>query len=336
MRGGALALLLAAALPLADLRGQPRRRRPPPPVDAETAESFDQFREMVMKQTGRMAERMAKRYDLDADQQAETERMIKTHAEEFLSRRGPELFDAYQRGRAIAEFMREEQMTWDEVPADLKLDLFRRGIALMQAGQKRLGRFADDFGQTLEGDQLDKFVAERRKMEDRFRQGLTMAKAMKARAAAEVAADAPPGAPEPGDPPPDRPRSPGDAYRTGRWERYVKRFIERYRLDEVQKVAAMDLLAKYKGKLSDLRERQRRQPTTRPATRPAGEVASADDFKARLERHRRRRGGAGRLFDQLKAELEEIPTPVQRQLADEKEPATGTRPSKPRQPGRRE
>jgi hypothetical protein len=334
-----LAFVLAAAvlLPAADVRGQRRRgRRPRRPVDAETAENFDEFREMVMKQTSRMAERMARRCDLDADQQAETRRLIRRHAERFLSRRGPELFEVYRRGRAVAEFMREEQMTWNEVPPDLKLDLFRRGISLMQAGQRRLRRFADDFSQTLDDDQLEKFQAERRRMDGRFRQGLMMARAMEAQAVAEVAGEAP-SAPEAGPKPPlRRPGGSGDAYRVDRWERYVRRFIERYRLDEVQKVRAMDLLAKYKRKLGDLRERQQRLPTSRPATRPAAEAASVEEFKARLERHRKLLGGAGRLFEQLKAELDKIPTPVQRRLADEKKPPAGEPDRKPGEPQRKE
>ncbi len=333
----ALALAVGVFLPTGDSRAGPASQRPPPDRrprgDITTAENYDEFREMVLKRSGRIVEQMTKRFKLDVDKQAENRVLVREHADEFLAPNGPKMYELFKRGRALRKLMVEEQIGWEDLPPKIKQDMFRRGIELMEVGQKRLRNLADDVSETLDDDQFDQYEADRRKFETRFSQGLAAAKLMAA--GTRPPADRAGGREDPKAPP--RARRSGDKYRLGRWERYVKRFIELHRLDEVQKLRAMDLLTEYKGKLAGLRRRQAEQrkasaaatATTQPTTQPA--VASTEEFQTGLERVRKSRGGAGGLFEQLKAELDKIPTPVQRKLAEESGKATGTsgRPDKP-------
>lgn len=85
----------------------------------------------------------------------------------------------------------------------------------------------------------------------------------------------------------------------------------------------MDLLAKYKAKAVAAAKR----PTTQPASRPGREDSSLKAFRRRLESIRLRREKDRKLFEQLKAELDKIPTPVQRKLAAEAGWEASTRPA---------
>ena len=100
--------------------------------------------------------------------------------------------------------------------------------------------------------------------------------------------------------------------RVGDWEAYVRDFIQKHRLDEVQKLQAMDLLTKYKAVAAAA---AKTPATSQPASRPQREDGSMKAFRSRLESIRLRREQGRKQFEQLKAELEKIPTPVQRKLA---------------------
>jgi len=98
-------------------------------------------------------------------------------------------------------------------------------------------------------------------------------------------------------------------------------------------IQAMDLLEEYRGKAEQLARRPRSRPasatTSRPATRPttapasrptsrpAGGRLSAGEFRRRIDRVKKRRRSRHELFEQLKAELDRIPTRVQRKLSSQ-------------------
>jgi hypothetical protein len=134
-----------------------------------------------------------------------------------------------------------------------------------------------------------------------------------------------------------------------RWERYLQSFIRRYRLDEVQKVQATDLLKEFKAKAERL-PGAATQPAQRDAslaatTLPAeGQPASGTTtqpgspgrFRQRLAELTEQRRAVSDLFEAFKVELEKIPTPVQRKLAEEESPgpeAPGPEGSVPRPTG---
>ena len=79
------------------------------------------------------------------------------------------------------------------------------------------------------------------------------------------------------------------------------------------------MLAKYKAKAEELAKQSDASPASQPASQPASGPAnlSRADFDGRLEVLRQRRKPFQDIFEQLKAELDKIPTPAQRQLAEE-------------------
>jgi len=319
VRAGAVALALAAAVLMSSsgLWGQsregPPRRRRGRRVDIEEAENFDQFRDAILKRMDEITEGIARMYELGDEQKGETREIVDRHIKEYLATQGPKLFDLFQRGKALGEFMKEERIGWEELPQDLKSQLLDQAIPMMEDVQKRLRRFSDDFAVTLDEQQLEKLSEQRRKMESNFAMGLAAARAIRA------GKEPPPPTGPDGKPRPRRRRRPrGDKGRIDRWQRYVKDFIERHKLDEIQKLQAGSMLEKWKGKLRELRTRQAAMSasvaTTQPTTQPA---ESAEEFSKRLEGVRQRAGGAGKLFERLKKDLDRIPTPVQKQLAEE-------------------
>ena len=320
VRVGAATLALAAAVLMSSsgLRGQSREGPPPGrrarTVDIEEAENFDQFRDAILKRTDKMTDGIAKMYELGDEQKGEAREIVDRHVKEYLANQGPKLFDLFKRGKALGEFMKEERIGWEELPRDLKQQLLDQAIPLMEDVQKRLRRFSDDFAATLDEKQLEKLSEERRKMESNFAMGLAAARAIRA------GKDPPePTGPDGHPRPRRRPRRPrGDKGRVDRWERYVKMFIERHKLDEIQKLQAESMLEKWKGKLRELRARQAdvsaSVATSQPTTRPA---ETEEDFRKRLEGVRERTGGGEELFERLKKDLDRIPTPVQKQLAED-------------------
>lgn len=296
----------------------PPDAEPDETVDEQTAKQYDQFRQGMSKQVDRFVERQAARYKLREAQKKNARALANKHGELFLKRQGRQVFDLMQRGRALQQLMRDSGVSWQELPLDLKRDLAGRALRLLDGVSKELGDFSSAFAKDLDPEQRKMLEADRRKMEFGFRMARFQMKLMSGQAKPEDR----PTPPDEGEPVegPDRPdgrrgrdgrrRPPVQAAgpRVGEWEAYVLDFIQKHRLDEVQKLQAMDLLTKYKTAAA-------KRPASLPASRPAGDDGSMKAFRGRLESIRLRRGRGRKLFEQLKAELEKIPTPVQRKLA---------------------
>jgi hypothetical protein len=224
-------------------------------------------------------------------------------------------------------------MTWQEMPLDVKRDLAGRALRLIDAVAKELGDFSSAFADGLDPEQKKILATDRRRMEFGFRMArfqMRLASGWakpedRPKPPAEDERGAGPDRPEGRRPrdrrrrPPARPAGP----RLDHWERYVRDFIQQHRLDAIQRLQAMDLLAKYKAKAVAAAK----PPTTQPTSRPGGEDSSLKAFRRRLESIRLRREKDRKLFEQLKAELEKIPTPVQRKLAAEAGWKASTRPA---------
>jgi len=298
---------------------------PEPTVDEAAAKAYEEFTRRMAGQLARVSERLTRRYKLDDEQKADATKMIRGYGDAFLQTHGRELFGLMQRGRAIGELMREEGVTWQDMPADLRGDLLDRALTLMDKMQKQVLDFGESFTEILDDDQQAMFVKDRERMESQFRKARLTMRLMGGRSRRDAAATGA-GA--------STTRPAGASFRRpgltlGPWDAYVQRFIRRHRLDEVQKVKALDLLKEYKAKArrgwaasatrpaSAPATRPTSRPTTRPTTGPATGAArmSLTDFRSRLAAVKRRRAPVGKLFEQLKAALETIPTPVQRKLA---------------------
>jgi hypothetical protein len=283
---------------------------------------------------------MVKRYGLDEQQAAGVRELASQLTEAFLKENGPRALDLVERMQAVARFMREGQVSWQEVPEDIKQDLGERALPLLDALQRDLRRFSDGLAKSLDPEQQELLEQDRRQMEGAF--GLVRAQALALTGRPPEEGPVPPGTEgQPAGEGPPRPGQPGGtgpgAVRAGvpsdQPERYVLRFIQRYRLDEVQKLRAMDLLAEYKAKAEKLSLSAATLPAATqplqppPATAPTSQ--SAEDLRRRLGQLQQRRRAIGELFEQLKRQLDAIPTPVQRQLAGEEPtlPAGSSRPS---------
>ena len=330
-----LSLALAGLLLAAAVVGQetPPDAEPDETADEKTAKQYDQFRKMVARQADRFFERLVVRYKLREAQKKNAWALTDKHGELFFKRHGRDVFDLIQRGRALRQLARESGMTWQEMPLDVKRDLAGRALRLIDAVAKELGDFSSAFAEGLDPEQKKILATDRRRMEFGFRMARFQMRLMSGQARPEER-PTPPDEGEPGEGP-DRPdgRRPRDRRRRpparpagprlGHWERYVRDFIQKHRLDAIQKLQAMDLLAKYKAKAVAAAKR----PTTQPASRPGREDTSLKAFRSRLESIRLRREKDRKLFEQLKAELEKIPTPVQRKLAAEAGWKASTRPA---------
>jgi len=317
-----LALALAGLMLAAAVVGQetPPDSEPDETVDEQTAKQYDQFRQEMSKQVDRFFERQVVRYKLREAQKKNARVLADKHGEQFLKRHGRQVFDLMQRGRALQQLTRDSGLTWQEMPLDLKRDLAGRALRVIDGVAKELGDFSSAFAEDLDPEQRKMLEADRRKMEFGFRMARFQMKLVSGQARPEDR----PRSPDEGEPGegPDRPdgrrgrdrrrRPPVQAAgpRVGDWEAYVRDFIQKHRLDEVQKLQAMDLLTKYKAAAATPK-----RPASQPASRPPREDGSMKAFRGRLESIRLRREQGRKLFEQLKAELEKIPTPVQRKLA---------------------
>ena len=299
-------LALASAMALgADLPA----RQDAPTVDEDTAKAYNEFRERLSEGVGRTVKRIATRYELRPEQQEMVRRLVSKSADGFLEENGHEVFDLFQRARALRDLMRAERMGWEEVPPDIKRELAERALPVLDAFEKRVTAFSKDFGRSLDSEQQKRFQQDRQRAERGFRMARVQMRIMSGRG---VLGGGPPAAAGRG-PGGEGPRRPPPGPRLDPWERYVSEFIRRYRLDEVQKVQATDLLSKYKG----MAERLARGPEVPSATQPAGKTGSAEGFRRRLAEVRSQRRPIRELFERLKAELDKIPTAVQRKLAEE-------------------
>ena len=87
------------------------------------------------------------------------------------------------------------------------------------------------------------------------------------------------------------------------WERYVRQFVEKYRLDEAQSRAAYSILRELRARARDYKDTHRAEiahlPRYRLADEPIGQPLR-------------------RMYEELKARLQPIPTAAQRESADGK------------------
>ena len=308
-----LAAMLILALAL-EVRAASQPVKGEPTVDEETARRYNDFRQGLSKRLEGTVNEIAKRYDLREEQKERVRQLTDEFAGAFFKQHAQDTFDLFQRMQALRGFMREEQLGWREVPHDIKQDLAERALPMIDAAQKQMAGFAEAFGKSLDPEQRGQLRRDRRRMEMGFRMARVQARIISGKGV--VGEDPLPGpgrrvAPRPGRQPQ---KSPAGFAGAGldRWERYVDSFVQRYWLDEIQKLQAKELLKKYKAKAA----RAAHEPAELPATQP-GAKRSVQDFRKHLARLRRQRRPIRRLFEQLKAELEKIPTPVQRKLAEE-------------------
>ncbi len=303
----------------------------PQEVDQKAAEQYNRFRDQIDRRVERVVREIARRYDLRDDQKEAVSRLVAESAKSFLEEHGRETFELFQRMRALREFMREQRLGWNEVPQDIKQELAERALPMIDAVGKRMTRFSEALGESLDPQQREKLQEDRQRMETGLKLARTQARLMSGRGVVgPPPADAAGGAGPAAVRPTAERRDPAQALRArqmDRWESYVRSFIERYRLDEVQKLQAMELLSQYRAKA----EAAVQEPAAAAATQPTSRPATAEDFRQRLARLGQQQRPLQELFEQLKAELEQIPTPVQRKLAEENRATPGAGGEPPRQ-----
>lgn len=317
-------LLLAPLYAVAQQPGEPAT------VDEQTAEAYNKFTQLVQKQMDRACDQFIKRYQVPEERQAAVRELAKRNTDEFLRQNGQGAHEVYQRVQAVGEAMKEARGDWRQLPVEIRQDLAGRVLPMMDSVRQSFNNFGENVADQLDEEQKARLADDRRKMELGFTLAKVRVRVLGGLASPEEAAQAaqPAGAARPGEEAPsgagqgaDRPAGPlrlRAASAAETWEKYVRRFIERYKLDEIQKLQAMDLLAKYKTKAEALDKEPQSQPAVAadaPASQPS--VQSMDDFRRRLEVVKLRNKPVNDLFEQLKAELEKIPSPVQRRLAEE-------------------
>jgi hypothetical protein len=221
-----------------------------------------------------------------------------------------------------------------DVPEETRKQMSEKGLALIDLFQKQATEFADELRPTLRPEQQQKLDEDRANIEKQMERGREQMRAIATgqmpgqASAAPVAgqADAAPAAPAATAGPAAKAQAfTGGPGNPDNWENYVRMFIAAHKLDEVQKVQAMDILKKYQEKAKAL-------PPSEPVAAPA-----AGASQPAAEEIARRMAAQGKpfvaLFGQMKAELDQIPTPVQKQLAGEgSTSAPSGRPSKPAVP----
>ncbi len=295
-------------------------------VDEQTAREYNDFIDKAKTQAGRAVKDLTRRYSLNEDQQKALTELVRIKTDEFLQDHGQETFDLVQRGKALAETMKSAGMGPDDVPDEIRRDLVKRALPLMDEAEKSLNGFADSFERTLDGEKLNTFKLDRAK----FTVGIRMAKAQ----ARVWGGERPAGAGEEsagGQPAP----VPAPSANLNEWERYASQFVKRYKLDEVQTVQATELLRKYKEKAEAALAKAAQSRPASSATAPAGKPETMRTFQDRLAAVRRDRQGYLDMFSQFTAELDKIPTNIQRKLAEEaaagqrvKEGAAASEPSR--------
>lgn len=306
-------------------------------VDEATAKAYEQLKEQAQKGVERIAKGLNDRYQLTDDQQQKVKDLVKSHVDLFIKDNGRQLVEMMQRQKAMMEFVHDNGLSQNDIPDDIKQDLGRRALELMDTAQKHMESFGDDVEQELTDEQKEKFTEDRKglralmkfqKIQVRSMAGLPAEDGEKTPASgpAKRPASEPAGGGTSGGGAAPKPSA--VAVNVDAWEAFVKRFIDRYKLDEVQKVQAMDLLTKYKDQAEKLRQQPDSQPASQPSTLPAG-GGDMDAFRNRLAATARQRKPYADLFEQLKAELDKIPTPSQRQLADGPTKAVASQPAAP-------
>ena len=291
-------------------------------VDEETAKEYNEFRERMEKGAGRMADVIAERYKLRDAQKANVKILVADHADAFIERNAGKMFDLMQRGKAMWELMQETEMSLSDVPLDIRRELGGAALELMDDVQVELNGFIEKFKKELDADQKATLAKELMRMRWGMQMARFQVKVMSGDADPEDAPAPPDGEDAPGQGERRRGATSVRGPRLSNWDYYVKTFIRRHRLDEVQKRKALALLAEYKTKVERLPTSQpTSQPmkiaATGPTSRPEAQPRSMKEFRSRIDEIRSSRKGITDIFTQLKAELDKIPTPAQRKLAEE-------------------
>ncbi len=294
----------------------------PAPADDDSAAMQQQFDRGIENMIGQLN----KQYELDEQQQGPVRDMVQQHAKAFLERNRDQLVDVMQRGRAMQQYMRQSGGSLDAVPADIQKDMAERALTMMDAMQTSLSAFEEDFKAVLTPEQQEKLAENQKKMQIGMAMGRARLKLMAAQPTDEDTATLAPERPAPDANAGSTDNAPAAgaaaAPRQARqararavgadWDAYVQDFIRRYHLDEMQKVQALDILKRYKGKAQELAATS--QPASQPAAPRSGPI-SLDEFRSRLSTAGAQRRPMTDLFEQMKAELERIPTAVQKEMA---------------------
>jgi hypothetical protein len=164
---------LAAICLSVTLLGAALAQQAPPDqtVDEQTAKAYDDFTQQAAKQADTIAENLVKRYELAADQQESARELVKLHAEQFLKDYGRQVFDLQQRLQATARMARENGVRPEDLPEDIRQDLARRALDMVDATQKQLDSFSDELEQTLTYAQKEKLASDRKGLEAMLKMG---------------------------------------------------------------------------------------------------------------------------------------------------------------------
>lgn len=296
---------------------------------AANGPTYEQFQAAVSRFPEMTVGQLAAKYSLDDQQRQAALEMLQRRAQKFLEDNGPTLFEMVKQGQEISRQMMQSGGKMSDVPEETRKQMSEKGLALIDLFQKQATEFADELRPTLRPEQQQKLDEDRANIEKQMERGREQMRAIAAgqmpglAPAAPGPADAAPGAPAATAAPAAKVQAfTGGPGNPDNWESYVRMFIAAHKLDEVQKVQAMDILKKYQEKAKAL-------PPSEPVAAPAaGATQPAAEEIARRMAARSKPFVA--LFGQMKAELDQIPTPVQKQLAGEgSTSAPSGRPSKP-------
>jgi len=286
--------------------------------------------------TGRfnkLVELMARRYQMDESQKQQLRAMLAWESFNFFMKHSPDLLEQSRemvstrsRGKA---FTPEQVAKWSKV-----------GKPLMREWQERLSNISERMQTRLRPNQLaainrdlrswDRRTHEIAQMMDRWERGewdpadwgldtdpmhkqpqLT-AGDRRERPAPEPAQD--PGPPEEGQGRP-APRDPlfEVAGNLDEWERYVRQFITRYKLDTTQETSALSILDQLYDRALQMRETRADQ-----LAQIDRRIRSADDPETKKRYTKEKEDVLApirSLFDDLKRRLDGLPTEAQRQAA---------------------
>ena len=307
------------------------------PVDAEYGQAYNQFRDEIDKHLPDLVRELTRRYELSDQQAQQVTQKLQDRVNDFMKDNGQQVFDLVQKGRALGEYMRQNNMRFQDVDADVVQDLARQVLPLFEAYTKQAQTFADDVATDLDGRQKALLARDRQQVEITMR--VVRSQVRQFAGVADKSDEATVAAIGFGG---RRGATSGPADEAARWKLYVDTFCHDYALDAVQQQRANTILAGYLVKLEAARKAAATsQPATAPAnreaavaatqpaiaagqptTRPASGLRPAD-FRTRLEQSKP--PVAKELFDQMVKELNAIPTEPHAAFAQQH---AATRPSR--------
>lgn len=284
-------------------------------VDQRQGEAYNRFAEGFRRMVGRAGEEFQEKYELSAERAEELNELLRDQAETFLDVRGMAMFALQQKGEALRDYMRENELPWEAVDSDIRQELMEEALVLVEAVAEQYGAWADRAEEVLDGRSLALLRRDRLQAETAMRTGIMQLRVMAGKDVPQgVGVVQPPPAPAR----PDRLtiRAGLDELKNA-WQRYVEQFCQRHALDEVQKLRAQEVLAKHMALLAEAKSRNDAQAATQPAsTQPTTQAGDeGGGFAARLRASGARGDAARLLFADMVKELEKIPTPAQRRLA---------------------